>query len=412
MVSLAFCNGDSIKLEDGWVVSLRSGYRAAMVPSPSPHTSQPSHQRTRLKGLHESGGELIDLASHAQPAIAGVSFRNVSMGPAERLCILASKLPSQLDVHSRVARRKLFKTFDTNANGYLSLAEVDRGVRDVIGSGELFDAKPVISRAFHAAKQAGFSSNAHGCDYVEDGCEFRLLLLYLSRYFELFTMFAMVDTSGDRRVDEKELACALPMLRRWGIDLASPSEAFRAMDVDNGGLVLFDEFAHWALQRQLQLEGVREAGLSSENVPPPPECNLASASSHGGGNRAAQSRCHDKSSLPRRQAKRVATAPLQGKPAGEGKPYRQAEAESAPSRNPLPPAHSRISRLLSLTNDSRGEPTPPLRPSRVIKPLGCRPAAERRMAFTLESRVRELELLLRKVWSVRKHESLDMLIVE
>ena len=166
---------------------------------------------------------------------------------AERVALLAAKLPTDLNVHSRVARRKLFKAFDANGNGYLSLAEIDRAILDVLGSEDLFDCKPAIMRAFQAAKAAGKSANARGDDYVEDGREFRLLLLYLRRYFELHTMFRAVDTSGDRRVDQAEVAAALPLLRRWGVEVESAGEAFGQMDLDEGGHVLFDEFAHWAL---------------------------------------------------------------------------------------------------------------------------------------------------------------------
>ena len=35
-----------------------------------------------------------------------------------------------------------------NGNGFLSLAEVDKGVRDALKSDTLFDAKPAIMRAF------------------------------------------------------------------------------------------------------------------------------------------------------------------------------------------------------------------------------------------------------------------------
>lgn len=38
--------------------------------------------------------------------------------------------------------------FDGNSNGILSLAEVDKGVRDILMLPELFDLKPVIIRAF------------------------------------------------------------------------------------------------------------------------------------------------------------------------------------------------------------------------------------------------------------------------
>ena len=42
--------------------------------------------------------------------------------------------------------------FDVNGNGYLSLAEVDKGMRDVVQLPTLFGLKPVLMRAFQAAK--------------------------------------------------------------------------------------------------------------------------------------------------------------------------------------------------------------------------------------------------------------------
>lgn len=53
-----------------------------------------------------------------------------------------------------------------NNNGYLSLAEIDRGLLDVIRIPRLFDTKPVIMRAFQAAKNKIKAKNPHGDDYV------------------------------------------------------------------------------------------------------------------------------------------------------------------------------------------------------------------------------------------------------
>jgi hypothetical protein len=58
----------------------------------------------------------------------------------------------------------MFIAFDPNANGYLSLAEVDKGVRDVLECEELFDAKPAIMRAFQAAKIAAPAKCKHSDD--------------------------------------------------------------------------------------------------------------------------------------------------------------------------------------------------------------------------------------------------------
>ena len=81
-----------------------------------------------------------------------------------------------------------------NGNGYLSLAEVDKGVRDVLQISEIYSAKPVMMRAFHAAKGGCRTKSRLGPDFVERGKEFRLLLLYLRHYFELYVMFNRIDT--------------------------------------------------------------------------------------------------------------------------------------------------------------------------------------------------------------------------
>ena len=69
---------------------------------------------------------------------------------------------------------------------YLSLAEVDLGVKSVLESGALFDAKPAIMRAFQAAKGSQDTTSRLGADFIERS-EFRFLLLYVSPcvYFSL-----------------------------------------------------------------------------------------------------------------------------------------------------------------------------------------------------------------------------------
>jgi len=54
------------------------------------------------------------------------------------------------------ARKELWEAIDVNGNGFLSLAEVTKGVRDVIAVDELFDCIPAINRfkCFHKKKEA------------------------------------------------------------------------------------------------------------------------------------------------------------------------------------------------------------------------------------------------------------------
>jgi hypothetical protein len=51
---------------------------------------------------------------------------------------------------------------------------------------------------------------------------------------------------------EAEFRAAVPLLVGWGIPVDDPAEEWARMDADNGGQILFDEFAHAALSAGLQ----------------------------------------------------------------------------------------------------------------------------------------------------------------
>ena len=92
---------------------------------------------------------------------------------------IAMKLPTKLkDKEQRKRRFKMFKEFDPNGNGYLSLAELDKGIRDVLQLDQMFDCKPAIMRAYKAARSKGKAKSKYSGDYVEKH-EFRYFLLAL-----------------------------------------------------------------------------------------------------------------------------------------------------------------------------------------------------------------------------------------
>merc|ERR1712238_557522 len=191
------------------------------------------------------------------------------------------------DDEQKKRRNDIFDSFDPNGNGYLSLAEIDKGCRDVLDLYKLFDAKKPIMRAYQNAKGiAGHNKRNNnnnnnntkldGDGYVERS-EFRLLLLYLRDYFLLWKLFDHMDgcnnittsnsrtsssniTNKDGRIDLNEFRNAIPQLEKvFGIKLIQQQRSnnddnedlmkseFSKIDVNDGGYILFDEFAHWAL---------------------------------------------------------------------------------------------------------------------------------------------------------------------
>lgn len=93
----------------------------------------------------------------------------------------------------------MFMQWDPNGNGYLSLAEIDKGLHITLGLEEIYNCKPALMRAYHASK--GLKKGKKGGrddDYVSR-IEFRMLLVYLKLYFELFNIFSKLDTGSVTR---------------------------------------------------------------------------------------------------------------------------------------------------------------------------------------------------------------------
>ena len=63
--------------------------------------------------------------------------------------------------------------------------------------------KPVIIRAFTAAKDKMKGRNSYDDDYI-NFVEFRYFLLSLRMYAEYYVAFARIDTDDDRRISREE----------------------------------------------------------------------------------------------------------------------------------------------------------------------------------------------------------------
>ena len=166
---------------------------------------------------------------------------------------LEEKLPWQDTPEDSKRRETMWPLFDVNGNGYVSLAEVDKGMRDAVNLPELFKLKPVLLRAFNAAKTKLKSKTTHGDDYVTKG-EFKYVLLYLRQYYEYWVAFDTIDTNDDRRVTLQEFKQAKGVLQKWGIDMSNPEKMFKEADRDGGGMILFSEFCDWAIKKNLDLD--------------------------------------------------------------------------------------------------------------------------------------------------------------
>jgi Ca2+-binding EF-hand superfamily protein len=167
--------------------------------------------------------------------------------------VIRKKLPVKRTAEHVERRKKMFNEFDPNGNGYLSLAELDKGIRDVLQLDNVFHCKPAIMRAYQSAKKSGGQRTKYSDDYIERN-EFRIFLVYLRQYFEYWQMFDRIDTNDDRNVTLSEFKQAVPLLGKWGVKVTEPEKTFKEIDTNGGGVILFDEFSHWAIKKSLDLE--------------------------------------------------------------------------------------------------------------------------------------------------------------
>ena len=166
---------------------------------------------------------------------------------------LLSSLPIKKTAEDRKKRKELWNQMDMNGNNYISLAEFDKGLRDVLKLPDIFKLKKVSLRAFLAAKTAVKSSSKYGDDYV-GWLEFRIILVYLRQYFEYYVMFCRIDTSDDFKINLDEFKKAVPTLNKWGVKIDDPVKEFNKIDTNHGGAILFDEFCSYAIKKNLDLE--------------------------------------------------------------------------------------------------------------------------------------------------------------
>lgn len=189
----------------------------------------------------------------------------------DRLQRLARRLPTQVTEADTKERDWLFHRFDIGKTGRMVMAAADNMVHCRFGD-VAYDVKDVIRASFRATKHVKQDDRAASAvqgskdqneDYntdselekTEEGSilptEFRLFLLALKAHLELFIAFQMIDSSRDCLLDFDEFCIALPLLKRWGVDVDDPEELFNMIDTDHSGTISFSEFTAWALKEAI-----------------------------------------------------------------------------------------------------------------------------------------------------------------
>eukprot|EP00049_Salpingoeca_infusionum_P008019 m.129276 g.129276 ORF g.129276 m.129276 type:complete len:793 (+) comp13889_c0_seq4:80-2458(+) len=138
--------------------------------------------------------------------------------------------------------RKLWRVMDFNNNHIVSLAELDKWT---VEQHPVLNHKPALMRAFmYTTKKQG-----DGSPFV-DPPEFPALLRNILYFVKAFTVFSEIDQGQDRRINESEFIRGQSLLG-FGMSDKEAASAFKAMDRNSGGQVLFDEFCEWVGEKSL-----------------------------------------------------------------------------------------------------------------------------------------------------------------
>lgn len=169
---------------------------------------------------------------------------------------IRAALPRSRTPEAKLRRIELFKEFDKNECGKLTLNEAYDGCVNILHLDEFTPhLHDIVKRAFDKAKSMGnIEANTGSADYVEF-LEFRLMLCYIYDYFELTVMFDEIDTSGNMLIDKEEFEKAVPKIAEWGLHIDDAEAVFKQIDANCSGSVTFDEFARWATAKHLDADG-------------------------------------------------------------------------------------------------------------------------------------------------------------
>lgn len=153
----------------------------------------------------------------------------------------------------KAKRIKMFRDFDKNGNGYLSLNEIEYGLSAVLGLSQSSHFNKAIRLAFNSAKDCVKNNHKFSKESIEMN-EFRYFLCCLRQYIEYFEMFERVNTDNDRFIDFDEFVLALPLIEKWGFKVVNPLKAFEEIDLTKRGKINYDEFCHWAIKHHLDID--------------------------------------------------------------------------------------------------------------------------------------------------------------
>jgi hypothetical protein len=185
--------------------------------------------------------------------------------PSRKVARTASRLRSEVDWNSvsmqipvekddTVSRHKIWAAMTDDAH-YHTLAFIDHSVlQDILGISDVLDAAPAMERAYADTIKLMPSSleDTVGDNFME-GRQFRTFLRALKQRFQYWQYFKLIDSNNDQVLVKQEFMQHKEMLEKWVGPIEDMNAFVDNLDINHDGLVDFDEFCSFSLQRDIQV---------------------------------------------------------------------------------------------------------------------------------------------------------------
>ena len=136
-----------------------------------------------------------------------------------------------------------FKEMDFNGNNIISLAEIDKYISERY---PIFDNKLALMRSYKAA-----DTNNNGFISYK---EFKNLWKYIVYFNKQWEKFDEIDVDSDRRISFEEFKIMSVSLFDTKLSHKEAVYFFELIDINNAGMILFNEFCAFMIKRKIALE--------------------------------------------------------------------------------------------------------------------------------------------------------------
>ena len=144
--------------------------------------------------------------------------------------------------------------------------------------------KPLVMPPLQAAQDVAAEYTQFATqERVENGEMFRLTLLAMRQYLELYALLSGPRGGGVVKpiaVTFYEFEMAVPLLKKWGVRVGDTAASFARIDTTGAGVVKFDDFARWVMRSQME-SLASSLMLRNAHSPAPPQ-KRPSSSGYGG----------------------------------------------------------------------------------------------------------------------------------